>query len=118
MGDTLGCDSGGWYLFSKILDEVMFGKSMWARIVNQEAVSAYGRFTKEELAILIFQALFPQGRAKVRSQGAWEQMRDANRPCKLWAIRATSGHRPCRILDPLQVIPLMSSREQFPESSI
>ena len=47
--------------------------------------------------------MFPQHKKeKVRFQGAYEQRRDQESLARLYAVRAVSGHRTCRILNPLR----------------
>ena len=59
-GTELGCNSGGWYLVSSIMEAIETSDAQWASSVRN-AILELGPYMEEEYkAIVVFQSLFPQ----------------------------------------------------------
>ena len=100
----LASDSGGWYLFTDIIHEVISGKPAWAQRIQFEIQGLYNAVSPAQTAIVLFQAFFPicvtQG---CLFQGAFEQ-RGIKGLSRLFAVRAVSKHAPSHHYDPYRFI--------------
>jgi len=101
----LGCDSGGWYLFEKIVDTVKnhWQSARWSKEIARIVYNLFPAYRDNDVARVIYYALHVQStKHKVRNQGGWEQLGGVRTAHKLYAVRAVSGQSECSIHDPLR----------------
>ena len=73
-GSDLGCDSGGWYKMTSIMEAINTSDAQWACSVRNAILQLGPHVSEGPQEIIVFQSLFPQKvKDEVRFQGAFEQ---------------------------------------------
>jgi hypothetical protein len=104
-GYHLASDSGGWYRWKSILDEIQNARttSQWAIEVRAQAKEIYRTeyYSEKELSTAVYFSMFTLSEEqKVRFQSVWEQTPGNSRYLRLWAARAVASHTKMSIRDP------------------
>ena len=77
---------------------------IWAMKIRQAMLEAGHTLDDKTVTLVLYQGMFPRKPShKTRLQAAYEKRRERNDLARCYAVRAVSGHRPCKILNPIRV---------------